>query len=84
MTRLAKLYEKAVRGSTLSFAEFQILILAFGFELDRIKGSHHVYKRAGVPERVNAQPQGKDAKRYQVEQFLDMIEAYGLKAGEPQ
>ncbi len=82
MTRIAKLYAKLLAGRSLTFAEFQTLIVAFGFELDRIKGSHHVYKRAGLIDRVNAQPKGKDAKPYQVRQFLDMIEANGFKLDE--
>jgi predicted RNA binding protein YcfA (HicA-like mRNA interferase family) len=82
MTRIAKLYNRLLSGRALTFAEFQTLILAFGFELDRIKGSHHVYKRPGIIDRVNAQPKGKDAKSYQVQQFLDMVEANGLKLDE--
>jgi predicted RNA binding protein YcfA (HicA-like mRNA interferase family) len=78
MTRIAKLYHKLLSGRPLTFAEFQTLIVAFGFELDRIRGSHHIYKRSGTIDRVNAQPKGKDAKPYQVRQFLDMIEANGL------
>lgn len=62
MTRIAKLYQKLLDGRPLSFAEFQRLLAAFGFELDRIIGGHHIYKRAGFADRVNIQPMGKAAK----------------------
>ncbi len=78
MSRIAKLYRKFLDGRPLTFAEFEALIFAFGFVHDRTKGSHRVYKQAGIAERVNAQPDGKDAKPYQVKQFRAIVEAYGL------
>ena len=42
MTRIGKLQEKLLRGSALSLAEFERLLLAYGFVLDRVKGSHHI------------------------------------------
>lgn len=79
MSRIAKLYGKFLAGRPLTFAEFEALIAAFGFIHDRTKDSHRVYKQAGIAERVNAQPDGKDAKPYQVKQFRAIVEAYGLK-----
>lgn len=79
MSRIAKLYSKFLAGRLLTFAEFETLIFAFGFVHDRTKGSHRVYKQVGVAERVNAQPDGKDAKPYQVKQFRAIVEAHGLK-----
>lgn len=43
MTRIGKLRDKLVRGSPLSFAEFEQLLHAYGFVLDRVKGSHQIY-----------------------------------------
>ena len=46
----------------------------FGFILDRIKGSHHIYMREGT-ERLNLQPdKNMKTKTYQVKQFLSLIE----------
>ena len=78
MTRIAKLYEQLLSGRPISFAELERLLRAFGFELDRTTGSHRIFRRAGIGQRVNIQPQGKHAKPYQVRQFLDIIEKYGL------
>jgi predicted RNA binding protein YcfA (HicA-like mRNA interferase family) len=49
MTQIGKLYAKLVARRPLSFAELQKLIVAFGFKLDRIAGSHHIYSRSDVP-----------------------------------
>ncbi len=78
MTRIGKLQEKMLRGGPLSFAEFERLLAAYGFVLDRIKGSHHIFKHPGIGERINAQPDGKSAKPYQVRQFIVIVESYGL------
>ncbi|GLI96626.1 type II toxin-antitoxin system HicA family toxin [Sphingobium sp. BS19] len=83
MVKPAKLFQRLLQGSrNLSFQEFQRLLEAFGFRLVRTKGSHHVYGRQGVERPLIVQPNGKDAKAYQVEQFLDMVQAYGLNMDE--
>jgi len=43
-----------------------------------VRGSHHIFKHRDVPKRLSIQPRGGEAKPYQIEQFLDMIEEYGL------
>jgi predicted RNA binding protein YcfA (HicA-like mRNA interferase family) len=78
MTRIAKLYSKLIAGRPLSFAEFQKLLEAFGYQHVRTKGSHHIYRREDVSDNRVIQPHGKEAKPYQVQQFLDMIEEFGL------
>ena len=46
-----KLLRKALDNPQgLRFAEALKLAKAFGFQLDRINGSHHILKRAGIPE----------------------------------
>lgn len=62
----------------MSFRNFERLLLAFGFTLDRIVGSHRQYVHPHVPRPFPVQPEGKDAKRYQVREFLELVEAYGL------
>ncbi|WP_017672188.1 type II toxin-antitoxin system HicA family toxin [Blastomonas sp. AAP53] len=78
MTRIGKLQDKMLRGGSLSFAEFERLLAAYGFVLDRVKGSHHIFKHPGIADRINAQPDGKSAKPYQVRQFVVIVEANGL------
>ncbi|EQB12418.1 type II toxin-antitoxin system HicA family toxin [Sphingobium lactosutens] len=83
MVKPAKLLQRLLQGSrNLSFRDFQRLLEAFGFRLKRVSGSHHVYGRAGIDRPLIIQPHGKDAKTYQVQQFLDMIEAQGLSMDE--
>jgi len=84
MTQIAKLYAWLLanpRGS-LSFSDFERLLAAFGFRLERIKGSHRQYSHDAVPWVFTVLPEGKDAKRYQVRRFLDMVDEFGLSMDE--
>ena len=44
----------------------------------RIKGSHHIFTRSGVPVLLNAQPEGNKAKGYQVAQIRKVLNQYNL------
>jgi len=65
----------------LRFSEVLKLAQAFGFQLDRISGSHHILRRAGIPELVNVQNVGGMAKPYQVRQLLKLVERHNLPIG---
>jgi predicted RNA binding protein YcfA (HicA-like mRNA interferase family) len=78
MTRIAKLYAQVQSGSRPSFSEMRRLAEAFGFQLMRTNGSHHIYQHPDVPGNLNLQPDGKDAKPYQVRQFLSLINEHNL------
>ena len=54
------------------------LVEGFGFKLDRVRGSHHLLVHPDVPEVLNFQPEGSQAKPYQIRQFLRLIEEYEL------
>ncbi len=84
MTKIGKLLAMVLAnpGGALSFRDFERLILAAGFVLMRIRGSHRAYRHPGVDRLLVVQPRGKDAKPYQVRQFLDMLEAYSLAVEE--
>jgi len=79
MSRLDKLIRKLELGSVLSFIELQAVLSAYGFRLDRVAGSHHIYLHRDVPRPISIQPDGKDAKRYQVKQLRNMIAEFGLE-----
>jgi hypothetical protein len=67
--------DKVLRGTSdanIRFADLRNLLLHLGFE-EHIKGSHHVYRRQGVPERPNLQKDGSKAKPYQVRQVRQVI-----------
>ena len=74
-----KLLQKALSSpGNLRFEEACSLARAFGFQLSRVKGSHHIFARQGVPELVNLQEVGGKAKPYQVRQLLSLVERYNL------
>lgn len=52
---------------------------AFGFRLDRTKGSHHIYVHRDVLELINLQDVKGKAKPYQVKQLLQIIEKHNLQ-----
>jgi predicted RNA binding protein YcfA (HicA-like mRNA interferase family) len=51
------------------------LVTAFGFMLQRTRGSHHIYAHPDIPESRSA----GEAKPYQIRQFLRLIEKYNRK-----
>ncbi|WP_068077211.1 type II toxin-antitoxin system HicA family toxin [Novosphingobium lentum] len=80
MTQIEKLFSQLVATrAAMRFADFERILKAFGFTLDRINGSHHIYKHPVVPRRLSIQPRGGKAKPYQIDQFLDMVEEFGLE-----
>jgi hypothetical protein len=65
----------------IRFDDLRGLLLALGFS-ERIRGSHHIFGRAGIPEILNLQPRdGGAAKPYQVRQVRDAIVKYQLAKG---
>ena len=68
----------ANRDASIAFRDFERLLRAFGFEHVRTTGSHRQYHHPWVPEILSIQPRGNQAKSYQLRQFADMIENYGL------
>ena len=53
------------------------LLRRLGFD-ERIRGSHHIFTKEGVEEILNLQPQGRQAKPYQVKQVRRVILTYHL------
>lgn len=84
MTQIEKLYDRLLASprQSLSFRDFEKLLNAFGFILARTKGSHRQYVHSTIPRPFPVQPTGKDAKPYQVREFLELIEEYSLYMGE--
>jgi hypothetical protein len=63
----------------LRFDDLLGLAYAFGFQLARIRGSHHILVHSELPVMLNLQPAGGRAKRYQVRQLLTAVRDNGLK-----
>ena len=64
--------------ANVSFSDMQRLVEAFGFELRRTSGSHHVFVHPDVRELLNLQEVRGQAKPYQIRQFLRLVERYAL------
>jgi predicted RNA binding protein YcfA (HicA-like mRNA interferase family) len=78
-----RLLRRALSGSrNIRFNDMVGLVEAFGFRLSRVRGSHHIFVHPHVPELVNLQEVGGNAKPYQIRQFLRLIERYNLRLGD--
>jgi predicted RNA binding protein YcfA (HicA-like mRNA interferase family) len=64
--------------ANISFEDLCQLLQHLGFE-ERIRGSHHVFRKQGIEEKINLQRDGKHAKTYQVRQVRSIILMYGLE-----
>jgi predicted RNA binding protein YcfA (HicA-like mRNA interferase family) len=74
-----KTWAKLERGSRdVAFADLLRLAYAVGFELDRVRGSHHILVHSRLPLRLNLQPEGHRAKRYQIRQLLALVRENNL------
>lgn len=58
--------------ANIGFDDLCRLLESLGFE-KRVKGSHHIFRKAGVEEKVNLQRAGAHAKPYQVKQVRSVI-----------
>jgi hypothetical protein len=75
-----KTLEKLLRGDSdanIRFEELTHLLESKGFRM-RISGSHHIFTRSGMYERVNIQREGSKAKPYQVRQVRKILAQYKL------
>mgnify|MGYP001594580636 CR=1 FL=1 len=62
----------------LRFSDLCRLAEAFGFLLQRQKGSHRIYAHDGPRQIMNFQNDRGSAKAHQVRQLLDCVERNGL------
>lgn len=80
MGKWAKLIRRILEGrsdANIAFSDLMGLLLHLGFE-ERTRGSHHVFRRAGVDEKLNLQRDDGKAKPYQVRQVREVILKYRL------
>lgn len=80
MAQRDKILEKVLRGTSdanISFSDLCKLLLRLGFD-ERVRGSHHIFTKDGVEEILNLQPNGSEAKAYQVKQARGVILKYRL------
>jgi predicted RNA binding protein YcfA (HicA-like mRNA interferase family) len=80
MSKYEKLLFKVLRGvsdTNISFNDLCGLLKRFGFE-ERTRGSHHIFRKDGVEEKINMQKDDNKAKPYQVRQVRAIILKYRL------
>ena len=63
--------------ANVRFDDLCHLLSSLGFEM-RVRGSHHIFRKAGVEEKINLQREGSEAKLYQVRQVRAVILKYRL------
>lgn len=63
--------------ANIDFDDLRGILLDLGFE-ERTRGSHHLFRKSGIEERVNLQRDGRNAKPYQVKQVRTVILKYKL------
>jgi predicted RNA binding protein YcfA (HicA-like mRNA interferase family) len=74
---LRRLSEGQLRN--VAFGDMINMVEGFGFRLDRVSGSHHIFIHPAVAELVNLQEVRGEAKPYQIRQFLRLVERYNLR-----
>ena len=79
----SRLLQRTASGalSNVGIQDFQRLMVAFGFVLVRVRGSHHIYAHSEVPELIDLQPRKGEVKPYQIRQFLQLVEKHSLSLG---
>jgi hypothetical protein len=84
MSQHEQLLQKILQGrsdANIRFDELCRLLRHLGFA-ERIRGSHHIFRKQGVIEKINLQRDDGHAKPYQVRQVRRVILKYKLGEGE--
>ena len=84
MGKYDKLILKILRGSSdanISFNDLCELLKRLGFD-ERTRGSHHVFRKEGIEEKINLQSDSAKAKPYQVRQVRSILVKYRLSGEE--
>ena len=63
--------------ANVPFVDLCALLRQLGFA-ERQRGSHHIFSRSDLRERINLQASGADAKPYQVRQVRALVRKYNL------
>jgi hypothetical protein len=75
-----EIIERLLRGESdanIRFDELCHLLQVKGFRL-RVSGSHHIFTRTGIRERINLQRDAANAKPYQVRQIRRILANHKL------
>jgi predicted RNA binding protein YcfA (HicA-like mRNA interferase family) len=75
MGSIEKVLDQVLRGTSdanIAFSDLRRLLGRLGFA-ERTKGSHHIFRREGLPELITLQEDQSKAKPYQVRQVRNII-----------
>lgn len=81
MGKQEKLIRQILDGlsdKNINFQDIRNLFISLGFE-ERIQGSHHIFRKEGIIEKVNLQKDGNKAKAYQIKQIRNILLKYKLR-----
>ncbi|MCY3759920.1 MAG: type II toxin-antitoxin system HicA family toxin [Gemmatimonadetes bacterium] len=67
--------------ANIRFNDLRLFLFRLGF-VERVRGSHHIFRKEGVREQINLQRDGSHTKPYQVRQVRNIILRYSFKGGE--
>lgn len=84
MAKRAAVLERLLRGTSdanIAFDELRGLLRQLGFT-ERIRGSHHLFRKEGMVDKINLQRDDGKAKPYQVRQVRAIILKYRLAGNE--
>lgn len=80
MTKNQKLIQKILSSkadANIKFNYLYNLLISLGFVV-RIKGSHHIFRKEGIEEKINLQKDNSNAKPYQVKQVRNLLLNYNF------
>ena len=80
MTKNQKLIQKILSSkadANIKFNDLYNLLISLGFVV-RIKGSHHIFRKEGIEEKINLQKDNSNAKPYQVKQVRNLLLNYNF------
>lgn len=80
MSKYDRLIQQILSGQSdanVGFNDLCHLLQRLGFDM-RASGSHHIFRRQGIEERINLQRDGNKAKPYQVRQVRNIILKYKM------
>jgi hypothetical protein len=84
VAKRAAVLERLLRGTSdanIAFDELCGLLRQLGFT-ERIRGSHHLFRKEGMVDKINLQRDDGKAKPYQVRQVRAIILKYRLAGNE--
>jgi predicted RNA binding protein YcfA (HicA-like mRNA interferase family) len=68
----------AADPQSIRFADLAKIVTGIGYTFRRQKGLHRIYTAPGLPL-ITLQPERSMAKRYRVEQVLEIIDRYKIE-----